>query len=73
MTERKLEEIEKLEGIGDVNEVPEDGFEVEEAEDNCFCGFEPEEEVETVEVDDIEEVDEEYLEEPKNSVEEEEK
>lgn len=73
MTERKLDEIEKLEGIGDIGEVPEDGFKIEEAEENCFCGFEAEEDVETIEVDDIEEVDEEYLEEPKNSVEEEEK
>ena len=30
MSKRKLEEIEVLEGIGDVGEVPEDGLEVEE-------------------------------------------
>lgn len=61
MTNRKLEEVEKLEGIGDIEEIPENGFEVEEAEDNCFCGFEADEDVETVEVDDIEEADEDYL------------
>lgn len=61
MTNRKLEEVEKLEGIGDVGEVPENGFEIEDAEENCFCGFEADEDVETVEVDDIEEADEDYL------------
>lgn len=73
MSKRKLEEIEKLEGIGEISEVPEDGFKVEEVDNNCFCGFKPDEEVETIEVDDIEEVDEEYLEEPKSIIEDEEK
>lgn len=61
MTERKLDEIEKLEGIGDIGEVPEDGFKVEEVEDDCFCEFEPEEIIEEVETDNLEEVDEEYF------------
>ena len=58
MTKRELEEIERLEGIG---ELPDGEIEVEEADEDCFCGFEPDEIVEEVQVDDIEEVDEEYL------------
>ena len=61
MTERKLEEIEKLEGIGDIKEVSENGIEVEKVEDDCFCGFEPEEIIEEVETDNLEEVGEEYF------------
>lgn len=61
MAKRKPEEIEKLEGIGDIKEVSENGIEVEEVEDDCFCGFEPEEIIEEVETDNLEEVDEEYF------------
>lgn len=61
MNKRKLDEIEILEGVGDVDEMPEEGIEIEEAQDDCFCGFDADEVVEEVEVDDIEEVDEDYL------------
>lgn len=45
MSERKLEEIEKLEGIGDVNEVPEDGFKVEETPKGEPEGLEADEKI----------------------------
>lgn len=61
MEKRKLEEIEVLEGIGDIKEVSENGIEVEEVEDDCFCGLEPEEIIEEVETDNLEEVGEEYF------------
>lgn len=44
MSKRKLEEIEVLEGIGDVGEVPEDGFEVEETSEE-LKGLEADEEI----------------------------
>ena len=44
MTDRKAEEIEIEEGIG-IEEVPEDGFEVEEVVQGEFIGL-PEDEVE---------------------------
>lgn len=43
MTTRKADEVERLEGIG-LNEVPEDGFEVEETSSNEFEAFEADEE-----------------------------
>ncbi|MEY8560129.1 hypothetical protein AALF85_05470 [Jeotgalicoccus halotolerans] len=45
MSKRKLEEIEVLEGIGDVGEVPEDGLEVEEAPEGELEGLEADEEI----------------------------
>ena len=44
MTKRELTEYEVLEGIGDIGEVPEDGFEVEEASEE-FEGLEADEEI----------------------------
>lgn len=44
MSKRKLEEIEVLEGIGDVGEVPEDGLEVEETPKGEPEGLEADEE-----------------------------
>lgn len=44
MSKRKLEENEVLEGIGDVGEVPEDGFEVEETPKGEPEGLEADEE-----------------------------
>lgn len=45
MSKRKLEEIEVLEGIGDVGEVPEDGLEVEETPKGEIEGLEEDEEL----------------------------
>lgn len=45
MSKRKLEEIEVLEGIGDVGEVPEDGLEVEETPKGEPEGLEADEEI----------------------------
>lgn len=45
MSKRKLEEIEVLEGIGDVGEVPEDGLEVEETPKGEPEGLEADEEL----------------------------
>lgn len=45
MSKRKLEEIEVLEGIGDVGEVPEDGLEVEETPKGEIEGLEADEEL----------------------------
>lgn len=45
MSKRNLEEIEVLEGIGDVGEVPEDGLEVEETPKDELEGLEADEEV----------------------------
>lgn len=44
MSKRKLKEIEVLEGIGDVGEVPEDGFEIEETSEEIE-GLEADEEI----------------------------
>ena len=55
MTDRKAEEIELDEGIG-VEEVPEDGFEVEEVVQGEFIGLpedEPEEDVMPEETDEV--------------------
>lgn len=45
MSKRKLEEIEVLEGIGDVGEVPEGGLEVEETPKGEPEGLEADEEI----------------------------